>query len=135
MTPGEAAALLGTLAPKLDNSLPTALKKAGDVVAQECRDAIGTYKYGWPGLGPAAVSKHGDTPLLDTGELQASYRADLVSKNTVEVGSDSPKAEWQENGTSRGIPPRPVVLNAGNAKEAEVVRIIEDAVGKVIDAF
>ena len=44
-------------------------------VRDKAKEAIGTYKYGWEPLGPAAVAKHGDTPLLDTGELRDSISA------------------------------------------------------------
>jgi hypothetical protein len=43
-------------------------------VRQNAMDAIGTYHYGWSPLGPEAVARHGDTPLLHTSKLGDSSR-------------------------------------------------------------
>jgi hypothetical protein len=44
-------------------------------VRDAAKKAIGTYRYKLPALGPDAVAKHGDTLLLDTGELPDSISA------------------------------------------------------------
>jgi HK97 gp10 family phage protein len=74
-------------------------------VRDTAMEAIGTYKFKWPKLGPAAVAKHGDTPLLDTGALRDSIEITLEPKRAI-VGTNNEYAEYQELGTSR-IPPRP----------------------------
>ena len=76
-------------------------------IADAAKEAIGTYEFGWPPLGPAAVAKHGDTPLLDTGALRTSISWHLLNDFEAEVGTPSMIGLYQEMGTSRGIPPRP----------------------------
>jgi HK97 gp10 family phage protein len=89
-------------------------------VRDKAKAAIGTYKYKWPPLGPAAVAKHSDTPLLDTGELRDSISAMVEMRGPEHghavVGSTSEIAVWQELGTSR-IPPRSFL--AASAKQSE----------------
>jgi hypothetical protein len=48
------------------------LSELAVLVRDQAKSVIGTYEYGWPALGPEAVAKHGDTPLLETGELKGS---------------------------------------------------------------
>ena len=102
-----------------------ALLEAGEIVRQEVFDAHGTHRYNWPALAPATVARKrtGDSPLLETGAKRASYGVNLVDDHTVEVGSNDPKATWHELGTPR-VPPRPVLVPAAMAREAEVAQII-----------
>jgi phage gpG-like protein len=96
-------------------------------VRDRARKAIGTYKYGWPSLGPEAVAKHGDTPLLDTGELRDSISA--VVKMTgpgdgrAAVGSDLEKAVWHELGT-KTIPPRSFLMESAVRSEKDLNKIV-----------
>ena len=80
-------------------------------VRQNAQHAIGTYKYNWAPLGPDAVARHGDTPLLDTGALRDSIGIKLHLPNRGEVGTNDPTAAFHEFGSSRE-PPRPFMLNA-----------------------
>jgi hypothetical protein len=96
------------------------------VVRGRARAAIGTYKYGWPPLGPEAIAKHGDTPLLDTGALRDSISA-FVEMSGPEsgrgvVGSDNEIAVYQELGTSH-IPPRSFLMESAVRSEKDVIRI------------
>lgn len=102
-----------------------ALQQAGDLVAEEAKSALGTYRYGWPALQPATVSRKstGDSPLLETGELRGSIKAVVHSDEEAEVSSDSPKAGWHEFGT-RKIPPRPFLGPAADAKRTEVEELL-----------
>jgi hypothetical protein len=64
-------------------------------------------------LGPDAVARHGDTPLLETGDLRSSihHKAELTAAGAEGVVySDSEIAVYQELGTSRGIPPRSFLM-------------------------
>ena len=67
-------AALGTaiagLVVELDRHAHKAMEEACVILEDDAKDAIGTYRYGWQPLGPAAVAKHGDTPLLDTGAMR-----------------------------------------------------------------
>jgi hypothetical protein len=68
--------------------------KAAIMVENEAKRVIGTYDYGWPRLSPATIKAKGaDTPVLDTGELQASieYIPPVEGDTEVRVGSNNPK--------------------------------------------
>lgn len=106
----------------------SALRRAGELVVREAQSAIGSYRYGWPRLRPEAVARKrtGDSPLLETGGLRASYKVQANNGETVRVGSTDPKATWQELGTPT-IPPRPVMVPATQAVEkGGVVPILRD---------
>lgn len=102
-----------------------ALEKAGALAEAKAKAAIGTYEYGWPSLAPSTVSRKGaDTPLLQTGELRDSIGHTLVSDHECEVGSNDPKAEWHELGTSK-MPPRSFIAETGRRHEGEIVALLE----------
>jgi len=105
----------------------TVLEEVGRGLQAEIRSALGTYRYGWPALQPATVARkrNGDTPLVETGALRNSYLYTVVDHETVDVGSDDPKAIWHEFGTGH-VPPRPVLLPAAQAYEPTAVRIMTE---------
>ncbi|MCJ2038254.1 hypothetical protein MKK55_04680 [Methylobacterium sp. J-059] len=107
-----------------------ALGEASEVVLNEAKRLPGTYQAGWPALQPKTIVRKatGDSPLLETGEMRDSYARKVVSATEAVVGSDDDKALWHELGTSRGIPPRPVLKAAAVAKEGEVRAILGGAV-------
>ncbi|GEP00642.1 hypothetical protein [Methylobacterium haplocladii] len=106
------------------------LEQASEVVLDEAKRLPGTYQPGWPALQSETVARKatGDSPLLETGAMRDAYARTVVSDHEAAVGSDDPKATWQELGTSRGIPPRPVLKTAAVRKEGEVHRILGEAV-------
>lgn len=110
-----------------------ALAEGAEIVLEEAKSYPGEYQTGWQALAEAtkdrrAAAGHApDEPLKVTGELQASYRSKVSDAHHAAVGSDNPKALWQELGTPT-IPRRPVLSLAGSTKEAEVVHTI----GRVI---
>lgn len=120
---GEFAAAMMHAAAHIPLAMAHGLEKGCRIIEKEAKAAIGTYKYGWPALGPAAVDKHGDTPLLDTGEMRDSITHNCDHHEGY-VGSDDNKLLWQEFGTSRGIPPRPVMGGAVEAKGHEAAEAI-----------
>ena len=107
-----------------------ALSEASEVVLAEAKRLPGTYQAGWPALQPETIARKatGNSPLLETGEMRDSYARKVVSAAEAVVGSDNDKALWHELGTSRGIPPRPVLKAAAVAKEGEVRTILGGAV-------
>ena len=111
-------------------TLPAAQKRALDaasqVVLEEARCLPGTYQAGWPALDPETIAHKatGDSPLVETGGMRTSYGRKVVSAMKAAVGSNDPRAMWQELGTARGVPPRPVLKAAAIRKEGEVHRII-----------
>lgn len=107
------------------------LDRVGKIALREIQTAIGTYRYSWPPLSAKTIARKrtGDSPLLETGALRDSYGATMVDRETIEVGSDDPKAQWHEFGTSR-MPPRPVLGEMVKAKEADIVKVLgEGALG------
>lgn len=103
-----------------------ALREASTAVIEEARSLPGHPQPGWPALRPETVARKaaGDSPLLEMGEMRDSYGAKVVSATKAVVGSNDPKALWQELGTERGIPPRPVLKTAAVTKEREVRGIL-----------
>jgi len=109
----------------LDAGDKAALQQAAEVVRDEAKSAIGTYKYGWQPLDPATVARKGaDTPLLQTGAYRESFEARVLNDAEAVVGSSDHKAAWLEYGTPK-MPPRPVLPGALNASRAKVHRILE----------
>ena len=90
----------------------------GEVAQKNAVDAIGHEHSSWPPLKPETIARkaHGNTPLLETGEMRASIKHELDPLLlTVVVGSNNKKAVFHEMGTSR-IPTRPFL--AMGMKEA-----------------
>jgi HK97 gp10 family phage protein len=131
LTPAECAAIFMNMFRGEEGRIQSALARSGRLIRDEARSAIGTYKYGWPPLSPQTVARKGaDTPLLTTGSFRGSINY-TVKGHEVTVGSSDKRADWFENGTSR-MPPRPVMRPALEAKRAEALKIIEQALVKPI---
>jgi phage gpG-like protein len=131
VTLDEMADRLNRGAQNMPNVTRAALDRAAMIIQQEAKRVIGTYEYGWPRLKPSTIARKvpGDTPLLETGEMRDSIEYS-VSEDGKEafVGSNNPKAVWQELGTSRGIPPRSFLMGAAMHKEAEVNALVGNTV-------
>jgi phage gpG-like protein len=70
--------------PKAEHEI---LEKSCMLFEDSAKNAIGSYLFGWPPLGEAAVAKHGDTPLLDTGALRDSIEHN-VAEHDAAVGTN-----------------------------------------------
>lgn len=95
--------------------LEIGLEKVGTLAVTLAAHYPGEYQPGWAPLAESTIKDKEakgypiPSPLKRTGEMAESYRKELVpSELAVVVGSPEKKALWQEMGTSRGIPPRPV---------------------------
>ncbi len=109
------------------------LERAGKMVEEAAKDAIGTYHFSWPPLAPETVARKGaDTPLLQTGELRDSIGYKLVDEHSVDVGSDNEKAVYHELGTAT-IPPRSFLVSAAVEKEQEVVTLFGEGAGMLLE--
>jgi phage gpG-like protein len=110
------------------------IAKGCAMVAERAKDIVGVPQSGWPPLSPETLKrKNGiNTPLLETGELRDSitWNSDATEGY---VGSNNPKAIWQELGTSRGIPPRPFITRAAVQMEGEVDKMAERAVAAAFE--
>lgn len=114
-----------------------ALEKACVLVENAAKANIGTYQgqagpfAAWQPLAASTLSGHAghpgkaaDTPLLETGELRDSIEHRVVSHDEAHVGSNNPKAVWQELGTSKGIPPRSFLGSAAFQNAQKVADIL-----------
>lgn len=122
----EAAAAFIKMGVAYEGGFRDALEKACVILEDEAKSYPGEYQTGWAPLKPETIEQKatGDSPLLETGELRNSYEHTVEGKSGY-VGSNDDKAVWQELGTSRGIPPRPVLELAAKTKGEEAA----DAVG------
>ena len=97
------------------------------LVRDNAREAIGTYKYGWPQLAESTQKDRAtkgypeNEPLLRTGELRNSIMIHLERHRAL-VGSNSDIAVYQELGTSR-IPPRSFLLSSAMQATKEIAPI------------
>jgi phage gpG-like protein len=99
------------------------------------KDLIGVPKPEWPPLKPETLARKDgvNTPLLETGEMRDSI-AWNSDQHEGYVGSNSEILRYQEFGTSRGIPPRPVLGLAAAQNEGKVEEIAEKDVARAINA-
>lgn len=106
------SAALTSVRPKLE----IGLDKVGTLAVTLAAHYPGEYQEGWPQLAASTLKDKEakgysvPSPLKRTGDMAGSYKKELaLGELAVVVGSSEKKALWQEMGTSRGIPPRPVV--------------------------
>lgn len=99
----------------VDVRLEIGLDKVGSLAESLAAHYPGEYQDGWAKLADSTIKDKQNkgfptpSPLKRTGDMAASYKKeiDLFGLELV-IGSPELKALWQEMGTSRGIPPRPV---------------------------
>ena len=120
------AGFLSGISVEMHHHQHDALERAAKIVQTEAKSYPGHYQPGWPPLKQETIDRKttGDSPLLETGELRDSYEHKVDGHTDAYIGSNNDKALWHELGTSRGIPPRPVLTTAGMQKEKEVVHIL-----------
>jgi phage gpG-like protein len=106
------AARLATADADMELAKEAILEKACQMIEDEAKAAIGTYKYGWSQLAQSTQDQRvtlgysANEPLLRTGDLRDSIHNTVVSSEEAFVGTNDPVAPFHEFGTSR-IPPRP----------------------------
>jgi HK97 gp10 family phage protein len=111
---------------------PAIVIAACKAVAAEAKRVLGEGYPEWPALQPETIARkmHGNTPLLETGEMRASIEWTAHGLHG-EVGSNSDIAVYQEFGTSR-IPPRPFLAGAAMRMEPEIHKLAARAVMAVV---
>lgn len=126
------AAKLVAVAIETEVAIQLVVEEAADLVQSEAKEALGTYKYGWPPLQQETIERKatGDSPLLETGELRDSIQQ-TVGHHIAWVGSDSDKAVWHEFGTSH-VPPRSFIGAAAREAEPTIHRMAVETVGAVL---
>lgn len=113
----------------IEDSLDEILEKT----QKNIRDRHGKYPtdVSWKQLKASTIKmkKTGNSPLLETGELRASYKKRKIRKGEGEVVSNLDKAKWMEYGvTKKGghTPARPVVRPEAIKAEVYTKKIVED---------
>jgi HK97 gp10 family phage protein len=120
------------------------LNTAAAQLTDEARAMIGTEPTAWPALAASTIAEKrrlGFTgfisktdPLLRTGELRDSIGA-TVDPDGITLGSSSPIATFQENGTDT-IPPRPFLAPTMERHAQEIAQEIGRVTAQAIrDAF
>lgn len=119
-------------------ALQHGLEAVADKVEKTAQAEIGTYQ---PAVGPfgawqqladatkadrLAQGYTENDPLLRSGELRTSYEHQVWGYEAI-IGSKSDIALWQELGTSRGIPPRPVLGPAVIHNHAYIMKVLGGA--------
>jgi hypothetical protein len=104
------------------------------MVAEKSKDMLGVPQPGWAPLSPETLKRKDgvNTPLLEIGELRSSIEWNSDDREGY-VGSNNPKAIWQELGTSRGIPPRSFLGAAAIQLEGEIDKMAERAVASAFE--
>lgn len=114
---------------RLEDSLDAAMEAAATLVEETAKAEIGHYQTSdmgpftaWAPLKPATVAEkrrlgyadaENDNPELRTGEMRDGIKHSYDFENsTFTVGSASKIAEYQELGTTNGVPPRPFLAPA-----------------------
>ncbi len=128
---------------RLPSAYGVAMEKSALLVETAAKAEIGTYQTSdmgpfnpWPQLAQSTVEEkrrlgyadeENDNPLLRTGEMRDSI---THQANPLEfcVGSPSEILVYQELGTSRGIPPRPVLAPALYRSTPAILKLIGKAV-------
>jgi len=133
---GAFAAHLAALTVEIEAAKAEVMESACKVVETEAKRVIGTYDYGWPQLADSTQAdreRQGfspNDPLLRTGEMRDSIEHTVVAGDGF-IGSNDPKAKWQELGTDR-IPARSFLAGAAAQKGDEVADMVGRAVHAVL---
>jgi phage gpG-like protein len=129
----EMAAEMSAAAANIEEARAEIIKGGCVILSHSAKDAIGTYKFGWPQLAPETLARKDsvNTPLLETGELRASISW-IAEPTEGWIGTNDPKAKWQEFGTSRGIPPRPFLGGAIEHSMGDVEKMARSVVAAAL---
>jgi hypothetical protein len=124
--------------------LPELANKIGLTIESKARAKLGHYQDGWVPLAEVTQAKRTaqgftpDDPLFASGQLWASIEHKLKKRYRhidVFVGSDAPYARRQELGfasATSSTPPRPYLAPAAVESTNETLKLVKDAVHKLI---
>jgi phage gpG-like protein len=129
----EMAAEITAAAANMEVAKAAVIKGGCVILSSSAKDAIGTYKFGWPQLAPETL-KHKDgvnTPLLESGELRASIHW-TADASEGWIGTNDPVGKYQEYGTFRGIPPRPFLGGAIEHSIGDVEKMAQSVVAAAL---
>lgn len=112
------------------------IEEACELVEHEAKRVIGTYEYGWPQLADSTQAdreRQGfspNDPLLRTSDMRDSIEHTVTGAEGY-VGSNDPKAKWQELGTDR-IPARSFLGHAAAHEGEKIADLIGTRFTKVL---
>ncbi|MDE1009666.1 MAG: hypothetical protein OSB38_28805 [Paraburkholderia fungorum] len=107
------------------------IEKTAKAEIGKYQPAVGPFS-AWPELADSTKADRvaqgfsENDPLLRNGHLRDSYQHEVHGVEAV-IGSKDDVALWQELGTSRGIPPRPVLGPAVEYNHAAITKILGGA--------
>jgi hypothetical protein len=137
----EMAAKLQGIAEDLTLAPEQIIERGCQIIEKEAKASLGSYHRNWPQLAQSTQADRvrqgfpANEPGLRTGAMRDSigHTVSVEGDQVVGVvGSNDDHLVWFELGTSRGEPPRPVLMGAAMRKEKQVV---EMALGRVAAAF
>jgi hypothetical protein len=103
------------------------LEKAAVMLENHAKGLIGHPNGEWPPLAESTLHKKGmNTPLLETGEMQASIQHNLDAHEAY-IGSNDPKLKFSEYGTVHE-PPRALIGLTAIQKGQEAAEIVGKSV-------
>lgn len=123
---------------KINVELAVAVESVATKIENTAKEEFGIYQdpigdfNGWADLKESTIAERvqkgfsPNDPLLRTGELRDSIQHETMGLEAV-VGSKDPLMLWQELGTEKGIPPRPVLGPASVRSEEEIHKAIAAA--------
>jgi hypothetical protein len=129
--------LRNTSMPAIELTTREILHTTGRRIAERARAKIGVPQAGWPPLQESTIERkqragaaQPEAPLLLTGALKDSITFIVhESESMVEIGTNDPKAKYQELGAA-GVPPRPFLAPAA----FEVLDLLQDEIPVLIGA-
>jgi phage gpG-like protein len=129
----EFAAEMTAAAANMEEARAEIIKGGCVILSSSAKDAIGTYKFGWPQLAPETLARKDNvnTPLLESGELRASISW-IAEPIEGWIGTNDPVGKYQEFGTSRGIPPRPFLGGAIEHSIGDVEKMAQSVVAAAL---
>lgn len=132
------AAKMMTMEADVRAAMEQGVVRGSRMMAKVSKNIIGHEQSSWAPLAPATIAQKakGNTPLLETGEYKASITWEAPFWEGVNVcagwiGTNDPKAVWQEFGTAR-IPPRPVFGLVAMGRGEQAAQIVGASVASAM---
>ena len=102
MSCAQFASKLGRMAEVSKNEITVPVEAVMKHVESEAKRVLGTYEYGWEPLSERTIARHGDTPLLEVGQMKAGLQTEVektIGGAEGLVYSQDKVALWQEMGS------------------------------------
>lgn len=117
-SPAEYAIVLRRAAARVYPELEVAVAETMERAKEIAQSKFGEYQRGWPELSQRTIDRHGDTPLLDSGETRDGLYVRVEGVRGV-LASSSKNLLFSEYGTANE-PPRPLMKESVREAMREV---------------